>query len=69
MFDIVRMVIHHVEDNGNTCFMKGIHHLLELADTAVGVVGISGIATFGHIVVYGIVTPVIFVVAEPRLVH
>ena len=69
MFYVVSMVVHHVEDDGNTRLMKGIHHLLELTDAAVGVVRIRGIAAFGHVIVHRIVTPVILIVTQTCLVH
>ena len=63
------MVIHHVKDNSNTYFMKCVHHLLELADTAIGVVGIGRVTTLGHVIVHRVVTPVIFVITKTCLVH
>ena len=69
MLDVVSMIIHHIKDNGNACLMEGIHHLLELTNTAVGIIGVGGVTAFGHIVVHRIVTPIILVITETCLVH
>ena len=66
--DVVGVVIHHVEDDGNACLVQGLHHLLELLDTGNGVVGVGGIAALGHVVVDRVVAPVVLVVAKTRLI-
>ena len=69
VLDIVGMVIHHVEDDADARLVEGLHHLLEFADAHLGLVGIGRIATLGHVVVHGVVAPVVLRNAEPRLVH
>ena len=69
VLDVVGMVIHHVEDDGNASLVQGLHHLLELLDTDNGVIGVSGVASLRHVIVHGVVTPVVLVVAQTGLVH
>ena len=67
--DVVGMVIHHVEDNGNAFLVEGLHHLLELLDADNRIVGVGAITAFRHIVVHRVVTPVILVVSETGLIN
>ena len=67
--DVVGMVIHHVENNGNAFLVEGLHHLLELLDAGNRIVGVGAIATLRHIVVHRVVTPVILVVSETGLIN
>ena len=69
MVDVVGMVIDHVEDDADACLVEGLNHLFELADAGVRTVGIRRIAALWHVVVDGVVAPVVFVVSETRLVH
>ncbi len=68
VIDVVGMVIHHVENHADACLVEGLHHLLELADAAERIVGVGAVAALGHVIVHGIVAPVVLVVLEPRLV-
>ena len=58
VLDVVGMVVHHVEDDSDASLMEGLHHLLELADAADGVVGVGGVTALRHVVVHRIVAPV-----------
>ena len=69
VFDVVGVVVDHVEDDPDACLVEGLHHLLELADAARGVVGVGGVAALRHIVVHGVIAPVVLIVGEPRLVY
>ena len=67
--NVVGVVVNHVENDSNAGLVEGLHHLLELTDAADGVVGVGGIAPFGHVVVHGVVAPVILRLVKLRLVH
>ena len=69
VLDVVGVVIHHVEDNTDTSLMQGLNHLLELVDSNLGLIGIGRIASLRHIVVHGIVTPVVLVIAQSGLIY
>ena len=69
VLNVVSMVIHHVEDHTDASIMKGFHHLLELANANLRLVGIRRVATFRHVVVHGVVAPVVFVVGEACFIH
>ena len=62
------MVVDHVEDDADAGLMQGLHHLLELADAAGGVVGVGGVAALGYVVVERVVAPVVLRLIEARLV-
>ena len=59
VIDVVGMVIHHVENHTDTRIVERLYHLFKLTDTHLWIVRIGGIASLGHVVVHGIVTPVI----------
>ena len=63
------MVIDHVEDDGDASFVERLHHLLELQDATDGIIGVGGIAAFGHVVVHRVVAPVVLGLVEARLIN
>ena len=69
VFDVVGVVIYHVEDHADARIVEGFHHLLELTDAHLRVIGVSGVTTLWHVVVHRVVAPVVFVVAEACLIH
>ena len=69
VFDVIGVVIYHVEDHADASIVEGFHHLLELADAYFWGIGIGGVATLWHVVVHRVVAPVVFVVAETCLIH
>ena len=69
MLDVVGVIIHHVENHTDASLVQRLYHLLELADAYLRFVRIGGIATLGHVVVHGVVTPIIFVVSEACLIY
>ena len=69
MLDVVGVVIDHVEDDADAGFVECLHHLLELIDAHLRLVGIGRIAAFGHIVVHWVVAPVILRLVKTRFVN
>ena len=69
MFNVIGMVVHHIEDDTDTRLVECLHHLLELTDAHLRPIRIGGVATLGHIIVHRVVAPVILVVAEACLIH
>ena len=63
------VVIHHVHHHADACPVQSHHHLLELADTRGGVVGIGRVRAFGGIVVLGVVSPVVLGLVEAGFIH
>ena len=63
------VVVHHVEDDFDTRRVQGLHHLLELVDTYLGLIGVGRIASLGHVVVHRVITPVILRFVQACLVH
>ena len=49
--------------------MEGFHHLLELTDTYLGIVRIGRITTLGHVVIQGVITPIVLIITKACLVH
>ncbi len=65
-----RVVVDHVEDDdAHPVPMQAFHHLLELADACHGVGRIGGVTAFRNVVVLRVVSPVVGLVRQPRLVH
>ena len=52
------MVVHHVHDDTDACFVECLNHLLVFHDSHCAVVGIGGITAFGDVVVFRIIAPV-----------
>ena len=69
MGDVVGVIVDHVEDDADACLVEGLHHLLELTDASRRGVGVGGVAALRHVVVHGVVAPVVLVVGKARLVH
>ena len=67
--DVVGVVVHHVENHSDACFVQGLHHLFELVDAACWVVGVGRVASFRHVVVHGVIAPVVLVLVQLRLVY
>ena len=68
LIDIVGVVVDDVEEDGDAGLVQCLHHLLELTDAADGVVGVGRVRTLWHVVVYGVVAPVILRLTETGLV-
>ena len=66
--DVERVVVHNIENNPDANPVQGLHHLLELAYARLGVGGVGGIGTLGHVVVHGVVAPVVLRAVRARLV-
>ena len=66
--NIVGMVINDIHDNADTGFMQGLNHLFCFTNTASWVSRVGGITSFGGIVVYGIIAPVVAVLSQVCLV-
>ena len=66
---IIRMVVHHIEDDTDACLVESLHHLFELTDATCGVVGISAVTPLWYIVVDRVIAPVILRLVKFRLVH
>ena len=66
--DIPGVVIHHVEDDLDACLVQRLHHLLKLADARFGFVGIGRVAALGHVIVHGIIAPVVLWLIEAGLI-
>ena len=69
VIDVVSVVVHHVEHHVDARLVQRLHHLLELAYAAEGVGGVGAVGAFGHVVVHGVVAPVVLWLVELRLVH
>ena len=69
VFLAVHMVVDHVHHHPDARLVQGGHHLLELADPHLAVVGVGRIAALGDVVVGGIVAPVVLQPEGPALVH
>ena len=63
------MIVNHVKDHPDARLMQGLYHLLKLLDPYFWIVRISGIRTLRHIIVFGIISPVILVLVERCLVN
>ena len=63
------MVIHHIQNNTDTCFVQSLHHLLEFPDTNIRFVGVGRIRAVRHIVVLRIISPIILVLVQPCLIN
>ena len=61
MLDVVGVIIYHIKDDTYACLVECLHHLLELSYATCGVVGIGTIRPVWHVIVHGVVAPVIFV--------
>ena len=68
-FDRSRVVVNHVEDNPHAVAVEAHDHLLEFADARRGIGRIGRIAALRNVVVLRIVSPVVALVSQPRLVH
>ena len=66
---VIRMVVHHVKDDADACLVECLHHLLELADAHLGTIGVSRVAALRHVVVDGVVAPVVLRRVKTRLVY
>ena len=66
---VVGMVIYHVENHANAGLVESLHHLLEFAYAARGVIGIGAIGAFGHIIVHRVVAPVVSIVLQTCLIY
>ena len=69
MVNVVGVVIHHVENDTNSCLVQCLYHLLELTDAAGGVIWVRRVATLGHIIVHRVIAPVILRLVQARLIH
>ena len=67
--DVVGMVVDHIEDDGDASLVKSLHHLLELTNTARGIIWIGRIATLWHVVVHRIIAPVVLWGIKAGLIH
>ena len=61
VLDVVGVIIYHIKDDTYACLVECLHHLLELSYATCGVVGIGTIRPVWHVIVHGVVAPVIFV--------
>ena len=52
------VVVNHIHDHTDAGLVQGLDHLLVFPDADFTVVRIGGVAAFGHVIVFGIVTPV-----------
>ena len=68
VLDVVGVVVDHVEDDGDASLMERLHHLFELTYAAHGVIGIGGVAAIRHVIVHGVIAPVILQLVQPRLI-
>ena len=68
VLDVVGVVVDHVEDDADADAVEGLHHLLELADTAKRIRGVGTVRALGDIIVHGIVAPVVLRLVQTRLV-
>ena len=59
MLNVVSMVIYHVHYHPDTSLMQCLYHLLHLPYAAYGVAGVCRIRAFRHVVVDGVVSPVV----------
>ena len=69
---VVGVVVNHIHDDLDARVMQCLDHLLHLRDADVAVVGIAGVGALRHIVVFGIVAPVVVFskgIGHLRLVH
>ena len=63
------MIINHVEYHTDTCFVKGLHHLLEFLDSHIGLIRIGGIRTVRYIIVLRIIAPIVLCLVRFTFVH
>ena len=63
------MIINHIEYHTDTCFVKGLHHLLEFLDSHIGLIRIGGIRTVRYIIVLRIIAPVVLCLVRFTFVH
>ena len=69
VFNIHRVVIHHIENHGNTGIVERLHHLLKFAHTHFRLKGIGRIGAFGHVVVERVVAPIELRAFEVFFIH
>ena len=58
-FDVESMVVNHIENNANACFVQGLYHLFELKNAAGRLLCIERITAFRHVIVLWIVAPIV----------
>ena len=63
------VVVDDVEDDAHPVLMQAFHHFLKLADARHGVGRVGGVTAFRNVVVLRVVSPVVGLVRQPRLVH
>ena len=69
MVDIEGMIIHDVQNHGNSGFVQALHHLFELTDATGRVVGIGRISALWHIIVHRVISPVVLWLRKTGLVN
>ena len=67
--NVIGVIIHHVEDDTDACLMQRLYHLFEFHDSTSGIVWVGGIRTIRYVVVYRIISPVVFVVGKVLLIN
>ena len=63
------VIVNHVQYYPYARLVQGLHHLLELLDAGGGHIGICGIAAIRHVVVHGVISPVVLRRVQARLVY
>ena len=66
--DVPGVVIYYIQNDLDAGLVECLHHLLELVDAHLGLVGIGGVATLGHVIVHRVITPVILRLVEAGLI-
>ena len=67
--NVIRMVVHHVQDDADARLVQGLHHLLELTNAHLRPCGVGRVRPLRHVVVHGVIAPVILWHVQPRLIY
>ena len=66
---LIGVVIHHIHNHADACLMKCLNHLLHLTNPYFAMIRICRIGALRHIIILGIIAPVIKIFLPPGLVY
>ena len=63
------VVVDNVHNHTDAGLVESLHHLFHFTNADLGAVGVGGVAALGHVVVFGIIAPVVFILLQTALVN